>query len=282
MPVTIKGYRSAISSVLKAAGNLGADSPFINYMLRNMALTRPAQRVFIPKRDLGIVLTYIATTPFEPLGSATMEQLTLKTVFLLLLASGKRRSEIAALSSNSSHIQFTANYASVRLLFEPGFLAKNQVPLWKPAPLHIPALPQSASVDRTLCPVRALKVYLARTESTSIRKGRTRLFIPFRGDNDSEITSRSISMWTVKLIKEAYAAGSTSRVAHVNTHEIRALASSWAIFNSVPFNEVMISAYWRSDNSFVSHYLRSRAQHADSLYAVGPIVAASAVIPQVE
>jgi hypothetical protein len=63
----------------------------------------------------------------------------------------------------------------------------------------------------------------------------------------------------------------------VKPHEVRALASSWALFNSASISEVLSAGFWRCQDSFTSFYLRSMSAQADSLFSLGPIVAAQHV-----
>jgi hypothetical protein len=53
--------------------------------------------------------------------------LTYKCCFLLALATGRRRSELHALSVSESCIRFAADKSSVTFLTDPAFLAKNQL-----------------------------------------------------------------------------------------------------------------------------------------------------------
>jgi hypothetical protein len=41
----------------------------------------------------------------------------------------------------------------------------------------------------------------------------------------------------------------------VKAHEVRALASSWALFNSASISEVLSAGFWRCQDSFTSFYL---------------------------
>ena len=52
-----------------------------------------------PAWDLSRVLTYLVSSAFEPLSQASFRALTLKTLFLLALATAKRVGELQALSS---------------------------------------------------------------------------------------------------------------------------------------------------------------------------------------
>ena len=106
---------------------------------------------------------------------ASLKHLTFKTVFLLGLGSGKRRSEIHAwLYKNNRHQE---NWAQVSLYPSPSFISKNQLARDGPAsvaPVVIPALApslnKSLTEDKSLCPVRALRYYLDRTKD--LHKGK--------------------------------------------------------------------------------------------------------------
>ena len=104
-----------------------------------------------------------------------MKHLTFKTVFLLALGSGKRRSEIHAWQNRN--IRHQSDWSKVSLYPSPSFLYKDQLAKEGPdsvAPGVItalaPTLDRSLKSDRSLCPVRALRYYLDRT-SGRIRRG---------------------------------------------------------------------------------------------------------------
>ena len=59
----------------------------------------------------------------------------------MALASGRRRSEIHALSASSGSDNFSADKSSVKLHFSPEFLAKNQDPSVAGIPLETPGIP---------------------------------------------------------------------------------------------------------------------------------------------
>ena len=52
----------------------------------------------MPRWSLNLVLEYLKGNHFEPLESANLTMLTRKALFLILLASGRRKGEIANLS----------------------------------------------------------------------------------------------------------------------------------------------------------------------------------------
>ena len=268
-PATVKGYRSAISTTLKQISSIDFSSQSVlSDVVRSFELERPRTRPHFPKWDLAVVLSALNSSPFEPLDSCGFKELTFKTVFLTALASGRRRSEIHALSC--SDVQFSDQ--SVSLSTFPGFLAKNQLPSVLSSPISLPSL---SGQDSLLCPVRALKIYLERVLSR--RKGRKRLFISHLDSYDKEISCDTISRWIVQTIKLAYGTRKLNQVS-VNAHEVRALASSWAWSNKVPLDDIVKAGFWSSENSFIKFYLRDVSIFASSLASLGPVVAAQAVV----
>ena len=67
-------------------------------MIASMELQRPRTTPVLPQWDLGVVLEALNKPPYEPLREASFKHLTLKTAFLLAMASAGRRSELHAQS----------------------------------------------------------------------------------------------------------------------------------------------------------------------------------------
>ena len=95
-PSTIDGYRSAIADKLgNSTLNISKDEN-LTHLLDSFHRDRPKGRRGIPSWNLSLVLHQLTKAPFEPIKEASLKYLTFKTVFLLALGSGKRRSEIHA------------------------------------------------------------------------------------------------------------------------------------------------------------------------------------------
>ena len=108
---------------------------------------RPKGRRGIPSWNLSLVLHQLTKAPFEPIKEASLKHLTFKTVFLLALGSGKRRSVIHAWQNRN--IRHQSDWSKVSLYPSPSFLSKNQLAKEGPdsvAPVVIPALAQ-LSID---------------------------------------------------------------------------------------------------------------------------------------
>ena len=82
-------------------------------MIMSIELQMPRLIPVLLQWDLGIVLEALSKTPFEPLREAFLKHLTLKTVFLLAMASARRRNELQALVFDPQYIQFKPKGAGV-------------------------------------------------------------------------------------------------------------------------------------------------------------------------
>ena len=68
----------------------------------------------LPQWDLGIVLEALSKPPYEPLPEVSLKHLTLKTIFLIAMASAGRRSELQALVFDAQYIQFKPKWLVLR------------------------------------------------------------------------------------------------------------------------------------------------------------------------
>ena len=277
VPSTIKGYRSAIGRTISLLGGPDFEqNEYISLLVRSFSLERPKQNKLVPPWKLGLVLAALNSPPFEPAEQVDLRFLYYKCCFLLALASGRRRSEIHAFSVSDSCLRFNRNTYSVTLLADPCFFGKNQIPDRGAEPVIIPALPEDASF-RLSCSFRILSIYLDRTKNARPAKN-SRLFLPLK-KGISDISAKTISSWICRTILLAYesSGGKFLNRHSVEAHEVRALASFWALFNSAFISEVLSAGFWRCQDSFTSFYLRSMSAQADSLFSLGPIVAAQHV-----
>ena len=77
------------------------------HMIMSMELQRPRLTPVLLQWDLGIFLEAVSKPPYEPLREASLKHLTLKTVFLLAMASAGRRSELQALVFDPQYTLYT-------------------------------------------------------------------------------------------------------------------------------------------------------------------------------
>ena len=206
-PSTIDGYRSAIADKLGTSPiDMGKDQN-LTRLLDSFHRDRPKGRRGIPSWNLSLVLHQLTKPPFEPIKEASLKHLTFKTVFLLALGSGKRRSEIHAWQNRN--IRHQSDWSKVSLYPSPSFLSKNQLAKEGPesvAPVVIPALAptldRSLKSDRSLCPVRALRYYLDRT--LDLRQNKELVFVSFKKGFDRDISPATISSWIKQTVILCY------------------------------------------------------------------------------
>ena len=281
---TLQGYRTAIAGALKhlTRDDLGQDLRLSN-LLRSFRTERPVVNNPFPPWNLTLVLHALIKEPFEPLGSVDLKLLTLKTVFLLLFASGSRRGEVHALDVNS--VTHTPNWDSVTIAPIPEFIAKTQRRSTGAStfePITLPALAKFTGSDlsegKLLCPVRALKIYLARTKE--FRHGRRLLFISYQKNRLNDIGVNTISIWIKSLLKLVYdtAHEDASVLTGRSTHAIRSLTSSLAFFKNVSLDAILKACSWKTHSTFSEFYLKDITQIRDELFVLGPLVAAQTIV----
>ena len=284
-PSTIDGYRSAIADKLgNTAINISKDDN-LTRLLESFHRDRPKGRRGIPSWNLSLVLHQLTKAPFEPLREASLKHLTFKTVFLLALGSGKRRSEIHAWQHQN--IRHQSDWSKVSLFPSPSFLSKNQLAKEGPqsvAPVVIPALAptldKSLKSDRSLCPVRALRYYLDRT--SDLRQHQQLVFVSFKKGFDKDISPATISSWIKQTVILCYEL--SDHQAHtlhqVKAHDVRAFAASKAFQSGVSLEQILAACHWKSHNTFTQFYLKDVAWADSELYHLGPVVAAQQIHQQ--
>ena len=221
--------------------------------------------------------------PFEPLASAEPKFLTWKTAFLSLLASGSRRGEVHALSREK--VAHNPKWKAVQLSPHGDFISKTQLRSSGARTfqsISIPALGPSLSPDltedRSLCPVRAIKIYLSKTESKA--KDKKLLFIAYKQGHRGDIHKNTLSGWIRKLIKFVYntASGDVLPLANLSVHEVRAQAASLAFRGNVDIEDLLRACTWASQTTFSDFYLRDLEVIQGGLKKLGPLVAAQTVV----
>ena len=175
---SLRGYRSVLSAVFRFHLPSLSSDPLIRDLLRSFRLSSAERVLRPPAWDLSRVLTYLVSPAFEPLSQASFRALTLKTLFLLALATAKRVGELQALSSIVTFVG-----ADACLSYIPQFVAKSEsLTRSIPRSFLVKSLADFAAgldTDLLLCPVRALRLYLLRARSLS--PGRHRLFVSAPG-----------------------------------------------------------------------------------------------------
>ena len=265
---SLRGYRSVLSAVFRFHLPSLSSDPVIRDLLRSFRLSSAERVLRPPAWDLSKVLTYLVSPAFEPLSQASFRALTMKTLFLLALATAKRVEELQALSSI---VTFVAGDAS--LSYIPQFVAKSEsLTRSIPRSFLVKSLADFAAgldTDLLLCPVRALRLYLLWARSLS--PGRHRLFVSPRRPT-RPLSKNAVSFFLREVISAAGAA--RPQVGSLRAHEVRSVSTSVTFYRNWSVTSVLESATWASSSVFSSFYLRDIQHEFDGLLSLGPFVAA--------
>ena len=277
---TIGTYLTAVSSVLRRTIDISpAQSPELQAMVRSFRL-EDQRKVFKPPQwDLNIILKYLSSGACEPLDDVPLETLTIKTVFLVGMATAARVSEIHAI--DSTRVSFDDGATGVAHLgLALDFVAKNQGLNEEARVFHVAPLRSHQDAphpgEASLCPVRALRCYLRRTQAS--RGQRKRLFLPL-GNKPGEITKNSISYWLKAAILRAYDAAGLPAPTWARPHELRAVAASMALHSNISVQNIVQGCFWAGDSTFAAHYLRDMSvEDVEGLKSFGPLVLAQQIV----
>ena len=182
--------RLSTIDTLGPTGHHISQSSDLNRLLSSFHRDRLKCSRNLPKWNLSVCLNELIKALFEPMKDTDLKHLTLKTVFLLALASGKRHSEIHAWDANK--VSNLGQWKKVALFPSSDFIVINQLARegsQSVSPMTIPALTtivdRQFKEDRTLCLVWSLRYYLDRTKDP--RGSRSLLFISFKKGHTSDI-----------------------------------------------------------------------------------------------
>lgn len=125
-PSTLRGMVAAIKASRLGAQKLSQSccdliAQFIRGALR---VTPCRRRPSIPPWDLDVVLSALQREPFEPLETAELKWLSLKTAFLLAIVSAKRVGELHALSVHPDCCRTLPGGIGIVLRTNPAFHPK--------------------------------------------------------------------------------------------------------------------------------------------------------------
>ena len=244
------GYRSMLSAVFKSILLEISTSPTLHDLLRSFQVEAPVMEVRPPSWDLPTVLNFVRSSPFEPLSSASLGDLTKKTFFLIVLATAKRVGELQALSGL---ISFSSSAAG--LSYVPEFVAKTETAT-RPIPrsFEVQSLGDFAAglpEELLLCPVQSLSAYMTRTSQVVNRP--RRLFVSPRCPSRA-MSKNGISSMLREVIVQSGASSQSGQAPRA--HSIRGVATSSAFFRNWSLRSVLGAASWRSNTVFTSFYLQ--------------------------
>ena len=218
---------------------------------------RPPPSVIEPQWCLNKALDFLKTNRFctDP----CLEDITLKTLFLLALASGRRVSELHSLLRRRGFIVFGEHYNWVRLHPNPQFLAKNETASFRRGPLLINAFKNTQGEHHPLCPVMCLKQYLrvsrhVRSASLFVNP---RTLVPCTKARISQLIRRIVK-WSQPGV-------------YARAHDLRKFATVQAFFDHMSLAQIRSSGFWQSNFTIASRYLPLNVRPAQQCVAMGRV-----------
>jgi hypothetical protein len=238
----------------------------------------------MPDWNLSLVLDALRRAPFGPLGEAILKHLTLKTVFLLALASGRRRSELGVLSFLNQCALLSEHSTCIYTWRRDWAFLPIRSRTWSrngSRSLDRIVGPED-SQERILCPVRALSWYRDRTKSS--RRDNEHMFVCYAtGWEHKEASPTTISRWITETIRLAYQLANKSSelntIHHIRSHDVRALANSLAFSSGSSMEHILRAGFWKSETVFINFYLKDLTVIESGLRRLGPLVTGQTVFP---
>ena len=227
-PSTLKVQVAAIAAYHDPVNgkSLGKHDLVIRF-LRGARRLNPSRPPSMPSWDLTLVLKSLQQGPFEPLHSVEPKFLSLKTLLLLALASIKRVGDLHAFSVDDSCLEFGPADSQVILRPRPGYVPKVPTTPFKDQVVNLQALPleEADPALALLCPVRALRCYVDRTQSF---RTSDQLFVCYGGrQKGNAVSKQRMARWIVDAIALAYQAQGVPCPFRLRAHSTRSVASSW-------------------------------------------------------
>ena len=151
-------------------------------------------------------------------------------------------------------MRWKAEDTGVSLRPNPAFLPKVITPQTVNQVLELAAFHSDGTEGlSTLCPVRALRAYVDRTQA--LRGTGTQLFVCYGGKNFGlPLSKQRLSHWLVDTISAAYASLGQPVPGKVVAHQTRGMATSWAALKGVSMAEICAAASWAAPCTFARFY----------------------------
>ena len=277
-PGAINNYRSAIVFYWRRLGfTVSPDDRVIKDLLSGFKRERPPPRTRVMTWDLKLVLEFFRSGRFAHWDSLSPKDLTLKAVFLVALASGKRRGELHALVRQGL-LDSHGDREGIIIHPAPDFISKTHIRtqgLGALKEVFIPKLVSEDTDSTLLCPVATLRRYLQVSDAYR-SPNQKKLFISWQEGISADIAPQTISSYIRKAILLAYTEADQELLTQVKVvpHSVRHVATSLNALKHFSLQDIMRAGAWSTPNTFISFYLRDFATDTISgLSSIGGFIA---------
>ena len=220
---TIAKYRCALRLPLLVSLDIDINTVLSALFMRGVFNTiPPVRQAPMPAWSLNSLLSFLNSNYFEPLEKVDLFHLSLKTLCLILLATGRRIGEIAHLSRDSFSL---ARESKIHLQWVPGFTAKYESARFTPTFPSISPIESNSPTILSLCPVRAYKVYIKRiSESPGMQSNN---FLWDHGKDKNKVSIPLLSRKFIKLVEYSRIEMGIFDTINIGPHHTRKLAASY-------------------------------------------------------
>ncbi len=252
-PSTLKVHAATISACHDHIdGKSVGKHDLVVRFLRGARRLNPPRPPSIPSWDLALVLRALPIASFEPLQSADLKILSMKTLLLVALASIKRVGDLQAFSVDESCLEFGPGDGHVVLRPRPGYVPKIPTTPFRVVSLQALPLEEADPALALLCPVHALRMYIDITQSL---RTSDQLFVCYGGQQKGKAVSKQrMAHWIVDAIALAYQAQGVPCPLRLHAHSTRGVASSWALARGASLTDICRVAGWATPNTFARFY----------------------------
>ena len=130
---------------------------------------------------------------------------------------------------------------------------------------HLDPRNKSQRDFQRLCPVRALHIYLEKTQPFR-RPGCLQLFVSYKpGSEGAPVSKARIASWLVSIISKAYSSQGLDPPQGVKAHSTRAVGASLAFERGLSVFDVCRAATWSDSLVFARHYRLDAVPQGSSL-----------------
>ena len=224
--------RSALNSIFSTQGHKDiAEHPLLTRFCKGVYNLRPPPMKQQQIWDPSILLEYISSMGSND--KLTLQQLSYKTVCLLMLLSGSRVHCIKAFSTACMH------RSDERYTFYPTVLLKHSRPKFRGKPITYRAYPH----NQNLCVVAALNAYIARKGALSDTDA---LLITHRKPHRPAHRD-TIARWLKDALKLA-------GIHNFTAHSYRAAGTCRVVSLTLTIKDIMEQGQWTSESTWSKYY----------------------------
>ena len=230
-PRTILTHRAALALPLGEGFGIDFEHKHFSMLARTAFRQKPPSARIVPSWSLDDALQALEAKSISSNDKLARFN---RALFLVACAASNRTDELSAIARNEVVFRDSAVIFKQR----EGFIHKNQSQFHSPSMLKIPSLPGSP-----LCPVEAIREYLADTQASS----EPGLFLhPVSGKT---LNAGRLAYFLVKAIKWLL----PDALPHA--HDVRKLSTTHAFAAGVSADKIIEAGSWRSTSTFAKKYL---------------------------